>query len=203
MFFWIFTFICTCSLSLFAGAGLDRLLQGNQRYVKDALEHPNRTSERREAVASKQFPFAVIVGCSDSRVAPEVLFDQGIGDLFVVRVAGNVVGPIELNSIDYAALVLKSSEILVLGHESCGAVDAVLQGKTEGIESVAQLIHPSIVKEEKAKSKNLLEDSIKQNAINMKEYLLKTSILKRLVQEGKVEIHAAYYNLQTGLVEVL
>jgi carbonic anhydrase len=178
-------------------------MKGNERYVKDALEHPNRTAERREAVACKQAPFAIIVGCSDSRVSPEILFDQGIGDLFVVRVAGNVIGSIELDSIDYAALVLKASVILVLGHESCGAVNAVLHGETSGMESIARLIHPAIEQEKKVKPHNMLESCIKKNAQNMKSYLLKTSILKKLVKEGKIEVHAAYYDLQTGVVELL
>lgn len=200
---WMFAAICACTLPLWAESGLDRLMQGNQRYVKDTLKHPNRTPERREAVSCKQSPFAIIVGCSDSRVAPEILFDQGIGDLFVVRVAGNVIGSIELDSIDYAALVLQSSVILVLGHESCGAVDAVLQGKTSGMESIARLIYPAIEVEKNTHPHNLLEGCIKKNAQNMKEYLMKTSILKKLVKEGKLEIHAGYYDLQTGVVELL
>jgi carbonic anhydrase len=107
--------------------GLQRLKEGNQRYVEDKLIHPDRTSERREALQSKQQPFAIIVGCSDSRVAPEIVFDQGVGDLFIVRVAGNVVGPIELDSIEYAAEYLKSCLIVVMGHQNCGAVDAVMK----------------------------------------------------------------------------
>ena len=92
----------------------------------------------------EQKPFAIILGCSDSRVSPEILFDQGIGDLFIVRVAGNVAGPVELDSIEYAALYLKSSLVLVLGHENCGAITAVLDGQTKEIEHVADLIAPAI-----------------------------------------------------------
>ncbi len=203
MFVRMFMAICAFSLPLWAESGLERLMQGNQRYVKDDLKYPNRSAERRESLVSKQSPFAIIVGCSDSRVSPEILFDQGIGDLFVVRVAGNVIGSIELDSIDYAALVLKSSTILVLGHENCGAVNAVLEGNTSGMESIARLIYPAIEAEKEQKSQNLLESSIKKNAKNMKEYLLKTSILKKLVNEGKLDIQAAYYDLQTGAVELL
>jgi carbonic anhydrase len=203
MYLWIFTVICAGCLSLWAESGMDRLMQGNQRYVKDELEHANRTTERRESVVCKQSPFAIIIGCSDSRVSPEILFDQGVGDLFVVRVAGNVIGSIELDSIDYAALVLKSSLIVVLGHENCGAVQAVLDGNTAGIESIARLIHPAIDAEKKEKPPHLLENYIKKNAQNMKEYLLKTSIIKKLVKEGKLEVHAAYYDLQTGAVQLL
>ena len=88
---------------------LSRLVDGNTRYQKDALIHPNRTPERRESLTAHQEPFAIIVGCADSRVSPELVFDQGVGDLFVVRVAGNVIGPLELDSIDYAAIYLHAS----------------------------------------------------------------------------------------------
>ena len=101
---YFFIFLTACAFTaLHAGMGLDRLMQGNKRFVEEKLEHPNRSAEAREAVTCKQEPFAVIVGCADSRVAPEILFDQGVGDLFVVRVAGNVVGPLELESIEYSA----------------------------------------------------------------------------------------------------
>ena len=107
-----------CDQKITSQEAIERLKAGNERYVEDELEHPHRDSDRREALTSKQNPFAIIVGCSDSRVSPEILFDQGVGDLFVVRVAGNVIGPLELDSIDYAALYLGSVCILVMGHEN-------------------------------------------------------------------------------------
>lgn len=184
-------------------SGLKRLMDGNSRYVKDALEHPNRTPERREAVSCKQEPFAIIIGCSDSRVSPEIIFDQGVGDLFVIRVAGNVIGPLELDSIDYAALYLHSSVIMVLGHERCGAVNAVIQGTTQDIQSLSALIQPA-VKEERAKNPPyLLEACIKTNALNMKNYLLTTKVIKKLISEKKLEVYAGYYDLDTGAVEIL
>jgi carbonic anhydrase len=186
-----------------APSPLDRLMKGNHRYVNDALEHPNRAPERREALVSKQEPFAIILGCADSRVSPEIIFDQGVGDLFVVRVAGNVIGPLELDSIDYSALYLHSSIILVLGHENCGAVNAVIQGTTKNIESVAKLIQPSVEKERQKKASPLLERSIKANALNMRNYLLQTPAIKSLVEAKKIEVHAGYYHLQTGIVEIL
>jgi carbonic anhydrase len=183
--------------------GMDRLMQGNKRYIRDALEHPNRTVERREAVASTQEPFAVIVGCSDSRVSPEIIFDQGVGDLFVVRVAGNVIGPLELDSIEYSSIYLHSSVILVLGHENCGAVDAVIQGTIKNVKSIAELIGPAV---ESARLKNpddLLVASIKDNALQAKDYLLESPAIKKLVEEEKVTVHAGYYHLETGVVELL
>lgn len=182
---------------------LNRLLKGNTRYTNDALEHPSRDQMRRQAVAASQSPFAIIVGCADSRVPPEVVFDQGLGDLFVVRVAGNVIGPLELDSIDYAALYLRSVIILVMGHENCGAVNAVVSNHTQDIESVAKLIQPSVQEAKKNSKKNILEASIKANACRMRNFLIQSPVIQRLVSEKKIEVHAAYYNLQTGAVEIL
>lgn len=182
---------------------LARLLKGNDRYQKDQLEHPQRTSDRREALESHQEPFATIVGCSDSRVSPEILFDQGIGDLFVVRVAGNVIGEIELDSIQYAALYLHTSVILVLGHERCGAVDAVIQGTTKQIQTIARLIAPSVEKVDQEEVPHLLEDSTKLNAVHWRDFLLQSPVIQQLVQAGKLQVHAGYYHLSTGLVEIL
>lgn len=182
---------------------LATLMEGNARYVQDALEHPNRTSERREAISSKQEPFAIIVACSDSRVSPEILFDQGVGDLFVVRVAGNVIGPLELESIQYAALNLHSSIILVLGHELCGAVDAVVHNTTTNIEEIAALIRPSVDQQKASNPPNLLAAATKANAISMKNFLLANSLLKPLITNNTLSIYAGYYNLQTGVVDIL
>ena len=176
---------------------LKRLIEGNQRYVNNKSSHPNRNKERREAISSEQSPFAIIVGCSDSRVSPEIIFDEGLGDLFVVRVAGNVIGPIELESIGFAALFLHSSIILVLGHENCGAVEAVIENNIDNIGTIAKFIKPAIEKD------NNLELSIKKNALNMKLVLEKSSSIEKLIKDKKIAVHAAYYNLKTGLVKFL
>lgn len=183
--------------------GINRLMEGNKRYTLDKLEHPNRTLERRQAIVSKQEPFATIVGCSDSRAAPEILFDQGVGDLFVVRVAGNVVGPLELDSIEYSVIYLHSKAIMVLGHENCGAVDAVIKGTTKDIESVAELIAPAVAMVKAKKPANMLEASIKANALRMRDYLLKTPVIKKFADEKKIEVVAGYYHLESGAVELL
>lgn len=182
---------------------LQRLMNGNQRYVEDRLEHPNRTSERREASQSIQFPYAVIVGCSDSRVSPEIIFDEGIGDLFVVRVAGNVIGSLEMESVLYAATALKSVLVLVLGHENCGAVKAVVDGNTKSIPALANIIAPAIQEAKEEDPSHLLVSSVKANAIHMKELLLKHPPLSKLFHAKKIEIVAGYYNLQTGVVDLL
>jgi carbonic anhydrase len=182
---------------------LERLLDGNKRYVDNKSQHPDRSDERRKEIASKQTPYAVIVGCSDSRVSPEIIFDEGLGDLFVVRVAGNVIGQIELESIEYSVLYLNSKIILVLGHENCGAVEAALQNNKVNIEKIAKLIEPAIQKAKKNKTNNVLEQAIKANALNMKNFLEKSPKIKQLIKDKKIEVHAAYYNLKTGLVELI
>ena len=179
---------------------LERLIQGNQRFMTDTSTHPDRTAERREELTAKQEPFAAILGCSDSRVSPEILFDQGIGDLFIVRVAGNVVGPIELDSIEYSAIYLHSSLIVVLGHEDCGAVKAVMAGQTKDIEAVASLIEPAVKKAEKQPG-NRLENTIKSNVDSVVEQLKKSPALQQLIKEKKLLVVGGYYNFHSGKVE--
>lgn len=180
--------------------GLERLLEGNKRYTTDALEHPNRSSDRREALVSKQEPFAVIVGCADSRVAPEIIFDQGIGDLFVVRVAGNVIGPLGLDSVEFALLYPKATTVLVLGHEGCAAVNAVLTGTTKDIEAVAEKIDHALPKDRKGLSVN---DAVRANAKGVRDELLKSPVVSALVKDGSVKVYAGYYNLESGKVDIL
>lgn len=177
---------------------LARLMEGNRHYVEDHLRSPDRTSYRREELISKQKPFAVIVGCSDSRVPPEIIFDQGLGDLFVVRVAGQVTGPIELDSIEYAAK-LGASLIFVLGHEACGAVGAVLSGNTADIENVAHLIQPAI----KGIKTSDLEAAVKANVRWIVAHLKKTSLIKQLMKAGKIDVVGGYYTLSDGHIELL
>lgn len=183
-------------------SALSRLMDGNQRYVQDRLLHPNRSQESRQAVASGQTPFAVILGCSDSRVSPEIIFDQGIGDLFIVRVAGNVLGPLELDSIEYSAIYLKSALILVLGHENCGAVTAVVEHQTRDIEAIATLIEPAVVASREMPGPRL-ENAIKTNVRMVVEQLKKSPALARLIEEGKLAVAGGYYRLNSGAVEVL
>lgn len=192
---------CIATLPLLAKSpgedGLHRLVEGNRRFITDASEHPNRTAERRQETAALQEPFAVVLGCADSRVSPEIIFDQGIGDLFIVRVAGNVAGSIELASIEYAVIYLHARTILVLGHENCGAVHAVVDGKTKDIEPVASLIKPAV------KKNRPLEECIKANASLTAQQLKKNSVLKKYIEKEGLLIQPAYYNFHTGQVELL
>lgn len=182
---------------------LERLLNGNKRYVNGKSRHPNRSEERRKEIYSKQTPYCVIVGCSDSRASPEIIFDEGLGDLFVVRVAGNVVSKIELESIEYSALYLNSKIILVLGHENCGAVDAVLQSKTGDIEQIAQFIEPAVQHAKEGEKNNVLKNAIINNAINMKKFIEKAPKIAQLIEDKKIKVFAAYYNFKTGVVELI
>ena len=178
---------------------LKTLMDGNERYVNDKLLHPNRSQETREALKYQQNPFAIILGCSDSRVSPEIVFDQGIGDLFVVRVAGNVAGPIELDSIDFSAVILGSAIIMVLGHENCGAVTAVLQHNTKDIEAVAAKIEPAI---SHIKDDNL-EAAVKANVRSIVQQLKNSPVLSKLIQQKRIDVVGGYYRLASGKIELL
>ncbi|PJD94387.1 MAG: carbonic anhydrase [Parachlamydia sp.] len=178
---------------------IDRLLEGNERYVRDQLLHPNRSVIRREAIVAKQEPFAIILGCSDSRVSPEIIFDQGIGDLFIVRVAGNVAGPVELDSLQFSAEYLHSSVILVLGHENCGAIHAVLNKQTKDIENVAALIEPAILLARQTEG-NIWEKSVKANVRAIVARLKVAPVIKSLIEQGKIKVIGGYYELASGKV---
>lgn len=194
-FFFLFALCCTAYS--FAGESLERLKAGHERFLKNELKLCFDVNQPRLATVDQQKPFATILGCSDSRVPPEILFDQSIGDLFVVRVAGNVAGPVELDSIDYSALVLGSSLVLVLGHENCGAVKAVMAKQTAGIEAVADRISPYITGALTA------EQAIKENIRHVVDEVLRSAEISKLVKEGKIEVAGAYYSVSTGKVEFL
>jgi carbonic anhydrase len=178
---------------------LQQLIEGNARSASDRMLHPNRTIERREAIIAQQNPFAIIVGCADSRVPPEIIFDQGLGDLFIVRVAGNVVGQIELDSITFAAKYLGASLILVLGHQNCGAITAVLNGNTEGIEGIANLINPAF----KGHCDLCVESAVKANISYVVNSISSSDSLSSMAQQGHLKVVGGYYDLSTGLVTLL
>lgn len=180
---------------------LNQLMAGNERYTKDMLTHPNRSQERRESLIEVQNPFATVIGCSDSRVSPTLVFDQGIGDIFEVRIAGNVVGPVAIASAEYSVKFLGSSLIFVLGHENCGAVGAVLKGQTEDIEPIADKIKEALKGNPKF-SENPLENAIKANVHNVVKVLRTNPLLAQLIKEKKLEVVGGYYHLQSGKVEI-
>lgn len=195
-------YVCAMAFSIHAATispqeGLKKLMEGNARYMKDMLECPNRTEDRRKAILAKQTPFATIVGCSDSRVASEIIFDQGVGDIFVVRVAGNIVGPVERDSIEYSVGHLHASLIMVLGHQNCGAVDAVYTKNDADMPAVAALIKPSIT------NSSSLEQAIKDNVTATVKQLKEMDLFRPLISQKKLDVVGAYYHLDTGRVELL
>lgn len=184
-------------------APFKKLKEGNARYVEDKLLHPGRDTMRREAKVCGQRPFATILSCADSRVPPEILFDQGVGDLFVVRVAGNVLGDTIFDSLEYAAVHLGSKFLVVLGHQNCGAVSAVLQKQTKDIPAVAKQIEPAITDLSYTPSS---PDSCENPSVDVAS----KANVKRVVQELKknpllhdVEIVGGFYEIGTGKVEWL
>ncbi|MCH9611806.1 MAG: Carbonic anhydrase [Chlamydiia bacterium] len=190
--------------------GLKRLMAGNKRFVMEKLHHPNRGAERRLEVSDSQSPFAVIITCSDSRVVPEVIFDEGLGDLFVIRVAGNVIGMTEFESVMFAIDHLHPVVVVVMGHENCGAVNAVIEGNTRDIRAIASYINPAFMQVKKNRKKwmceshgDLLEQTIKMNAIRMKEKLQRTKGVRKALRENRIQLFAAYYDLDQGTVEIL
>jgi carbonic anhydrase len=189
-----------------AGDALEMLSAGNQRYVSGKLQHPHQSPERRTELANSQVPSAVIIGCADSRTAPELLFDQGLGDLFVIRVAGNVVDDHALGSVEYAAEHLGTKLIVVLGHERCGAIKAArdsVGAKSEAHDHIASLvaaIRPAVDATIGADA-----DATCKANVHAVEQVLKTSepVLREMVDAGQLKVVGAYYDLDTGVVTFL
>jgi carbonic anhydrase len=190
-----------------ADAVLKSLQDGNARFVAGKAKHPNENLARvKDTSANGQHPGAIILGCSDSRVPPEIVFDAGIGDLFVARVAGNVAEEHTLGSIEYAAEHLGSKLIVVLGHHKCGAVKATADGAgTEGnLGALVREIQPAVAaaKAAPASKEGVVHDAIHQHARNVAAKLTAASpVLKKLVDEGAVKIAVAVYDLDSGKVD--
>lgn len=195
-----------------ADEALQRLLDGNKRYVESKMNACRETTAAaREKLAKGQKPYAIILSCSDSRVPPEIIFDKGLGEIFVVRVAGNVPDPIILGSIEYAAEHFGCRLVMVLGHKRCGAVTAAVdaKGKPEGnIGAIIKSIAPAVKqakteykgKEKAEQVETAINDNIKLVAANITK---QSSVLKNFVKEGKVKIVAAKYDLDDGKVTLL
>ncbi|MFO1463379.1 MAG: carbonic anhydrase [bacterium] len=184
-------------------ASLQALRQGNERFAAGKPQHPHQSTERRAEIAPKQYPMASILGCSDSRVPPELVFDQGLGDLFVVRTAGNVADPVAVGSLEYSTAVLGSPLIVVLGHERCGAVDATLKGQPVPgqIQAVVDAVKPALAGDSCKKSPQVLDCSIEANV----DYIVKQlqtsgSVLPDLIKQGKLKIVGGIVDLDTGKV---
>ena len=186
-------------------ADLRKLMEGNKRYVSSHLEHPDQSSERRFELKHGQHPFAIILGCSDSRVPPEVLFDQGLGDLYVVRVAGNVLDQMIVASIEFAVLHLDVSLVMVMGHSQCGAVQATCNhDQLEGhLPNLTFALNPAF-NQAKDLPGDLAENVALANVGLVVEELKQTGAhFPEMVKEGKLTIVPAYYDMDTGKVDLL
>jgi carbonic anhydrase len=187
---------------------LKQLLAGNQRFVQQAPEYPDQSKERLKEVAQAQHPFATILSCADSRVPAEIIFDRGIGDIFDVRIAGNVVTPEALGSIEYSALLLGTPLLMILGHERCGAVTAAIQGEplTASIASFVKPIQP-VVEKLSSRADNLaeaIENAVVANVKYQIERLRKQApLLVDREQQGKLKIVGGRYDLDTGEVTIV
>jgi len=185
-----------------ADEAVQRLKEGNQRFVEGKATHERQNADRRSEVAKGQKPFAIIVCCSDSRVSPEIVFDQGLGDLFVVRAAGEVVDDAGLGSIEYAVEHFGTQLVVVEGHSQCGAVSAALSGgEVHGhVRAVVDAIKPAI---EKAKSQpgDPLENAVLANVRQIAKRLEDAPpVLADRVKAGKLKIVGACYDLESGRV---
>lgn len=187
---------------------LKKLMDGNQHFVSGQPAQKDIGAVRRTELVKGQSPSAVVLSCSDSRVPPELIFDQGLGDIFVVRVAGNVADPVALGSIEYAVEHIHVPLIIVMGHDRCGAVAATIEGgKPEGnIRAIVRKIAPAVrrAKTTGKKGDDLLEAAVIENVWNVTTSLTRESkVIKHLIDEGKLKIVAAKYSLETGKVELL
>jgi carbonic anhydrase len=172
------------------------LMNGNKDWVAGRLHHPNQSKARREAVAEHQAPFAVVLACSDSRVPPEVVFDRGVGDLFVIRIAGNVVDQFAIGSIQYAVEVQKYAKlIVVLGHQRCGAVEAAVKNVPlpEPLASLVKSLHEAV-----EISRNWPGDHV-ENAVDANVHLISEKLAAMFNKDGAV-VMGKRYSLDTGAV---
>jgi len=187
-------------------APLEKLKAGNEKFVSGHPVHPHETPDRIRELKKGQHPFVVLVSCSDSRIPPELIFDQGLGDIFSIRTAGNIIGDYELGSIEYAIEHLHCKLIVVLGHENCGAIQAYeTSGKEKHNDHIQKLVD-YIASEEEEK---IIPDSLRSNidilvkanithGVNLLK--LSTPVLKLLVDKNEITIIGAYYDLDTGKV---
>ena len=197
-----------------AKEALLRLSEGNHRFVSDARTHDSLVGEtRRRELAAGQTPFAIILGCSDSRVPAETVFDQGLGELFVIRVAGNVVASSQVGSVEFAAARFGTRLVVVLGHSQCGAIAATLEelqqptgNQSRSLRSIVDRIRPSV--------EALLETDLRHDPAALVQHAMRANvrasanqlrhgseILERLVQTGHLQIVGAEYSLETGIVD--
>ncbi|GAB4193841.1 MAG: carbonic anhydrase [Simkaniaceae bacterium] len=176
---------------------LQKLQDGNERFVQGKVQHLNYSAETRKALKEVQTPFCAVLACSDSRVSPEIIFDQGIGDIFIVRNAGNVASPVAKESLKYAYQVLNVPLIVVIGHQNCGAVKASMDPDTQGFPKIMSLIPQKAKQQKDLKEATIL--NVKAQVKAIEEYL--SSIQNSA--PSSITVLGAYYDFKTGKVEFL
>lgn len=192
---------------------LRKLIEGNKRFATHHMQHPDETIRRRVSLSRHgQHPFAIVLSCSDSRVPPEIVFDEGLGDLFVVRIAGHVVDDAVIASIEYAAEHLGAKLLVVLGHEKCGAVTAAIENQTEAhlralveainpaVEEVVQNSHQTHPKHDETFIEKVVVANIRYTLANLQK---SEPLLARLIRERKLKTIGCYYHLTSGKAELI
>ena len=192
--------------NLSAKEAIQKLKDGNKRFIKNQAQHPDESIERKKEMLKGQHPFVVILSCSDSRVPPELIFDQGLGDIFEIRNAGNVLNEHVIGSIEYAVMHCGVKLIVIMGHQDCGAIAATLSGisETKYIQALEDSIKPAIedCKKEglEINSDNVVKAHVMQD---INELLSQDTQLVEYMKEHNVKIVPAYYHLDTGKVDFL
>ncbi|MEU9173657.1 carbonic anhydrase [Streptomyces sp. NPDC048420] len=186
-----------------------RLMEGNKRWVDGTLQHPDRDPARRAYVAAEQDPYGVILSCIDSRVPPELLFDTGLGDLFVLRTGGQVVAPVVTGSVEYGPMTSGTPLIVVLGHQNCGAIKAAYKALKDDkplpgtLQTIAEALRPAYEQTAKGEYADPVDAMIRIHTKQTSAALRTNSDLGPMVKKGDLAVVSAYYSLDTGRVEVL
>lgn len=191
--------------------GLNRLRDGNRRFAANQPAHGEDAESRREELTRGQEPFAIILGCSDSRVPAEIIFDQGLGDLFVIRVAGNIVAPSQIGSVEFAATRFGTKLVVVLGHSQCGAIEETVdqlrspaEENSRNIGAIVNFVRPSVeaVMDSSLDLGELTARAVRENVRTSAEQMRHGSeIIERLERDEGLVIVGAEYSLETGLVD--
>ena len=197
-----------------ARQALDKLREGNERFVADIRSHATLASRsHRRDLADGQEPFAIILGCSDSRVPAEIVFDQGLGDLFVIRVAGNIVAPSQIGSVEFAAEKFATRLVVVLGHSRCGAVEATLEelqrpsvNQSRNLRSIVDRVRPSVEALLATDLRNhpdtLMRDAVRANVrVSASQLRHGSALLESLIERDGLVVVGAEYSLESGVVD--
>jgi carbonic anhydrase len=197
-----------------ADKALQMLIEGNERYIEGTADGAELTiSTRRQGIKDGQNPFAVILGCSDSRVPAELVFNRGLGDLFVIRVAGNIVAPSQIGSVEFACQHFGTQLVVVLGHSHCGAINATVDSLMDDpdklspnvasiVDRVTPAVHPIVKRNQFKDREDLVHQAMRANVEQSVNGLqMRSRFLRELVGSGQIKIVGAEYSIETGVVD--